>query len=187
MRYRNRTVFAAAVVGIVAQPCAVLYVLLTGTGSDDRLVDAAALLSLASLVAWLFARIGVQPSVSCGDGVVTVHNPLLSYRAPLTDVQFVARNGAVGLRMEGVGTLRPWVLSKSVFDGGRARSARGELRDAISRAHAARARDATPGDPGTGDPDSGARRWVRWGATDLLLLPPLAFAVWNVVDVLTGG
>ncbi|MGW7300920.1 hypothetical protein [Streptomyces sp. NPDC054829] len=152
---------------MVAQPVAAVRVLLTMEAEGDGLVNAAALLSMASLFAWIFVRIGVQPSISTGEGLLSAHNPLYSYRARLSDVEFVARGGAVGLRVEGIGAVHPWVLSKSVFDGRRARSARKELRELIGGAVRA------PLDP--------------LGAIDLLLLPPLAFTVWNVVDVLAGN
>ncbi|MFJ8795163.1 hypothetical protein [Streptomyces sp. NPDC102462] len=181
MHYRNRVVFGAAVIGVVAQPCVAAYVLLTAETDGDGLVNAAALLSMASFFAWLFARIGIQPLIRCEHGLLSIHNPLLSYRAPLSDVQFLARDGAVGLRIEGVGVLRPWVLSRSIFDGRRARSARRELRDLITEVHVA----APSGTSTDGGPP--ARRWVRRGATDLLLLPPLAFAIWNVIDMLMGN
>ncbi|MDL2076530.1 hypothetical protein QNN03_08785 [Streptomyces sp. GXMU-J15] len=153
MRYRNRVVFGAAWVGVVTQPVAVVYALLTMEAEGDGLVNAAALLSMASLFAWLFVRIGVQPSISTGEGFLSVHNPLYSYRARLSDVQFVARGGAFGLRVEGIGAEHPWVLSKSVFDGRRARSARKELRELIGGAVVAP----------TEQPGPSARRWIRWG------------------------
>ncbi|MFD8914045.1 hypothetical protein [Streptomyces sp. NPDC059575] len=170
--------FGAASVGIVAQPFVVTYVLLTTKTDSDSLVNAAALLSMASLFAWFFARIGIQPSITCERGQLSVHNPMLSYRARLSDVHFIARDGAVGLRIDGIGTLHPWSLSRSLFDGKRARSARKELRECITEAHV-RAPSETPAD---GSPPT--RRWVRWGAPDLLLVPPLAFAAWNVIDIL---
>ncbi|MFJ6569831.1 hypothetical protein ACIQNU_20645 [Streptomyces sp. NPDC091292] len=171
MQYRNRMVFAASLAGTVAFPLAAVGILVTGTGSADRLVDAAAIVSLTSFVVWVLARVGVQPLIRCEEGVLTVHNPFLTYRAPLSEVRFLARGGEVGLRIEGVGAVRPWALSKSVFDGKRARAARKELRELV-----AGAREAAPG-PGA------AHRRLRYGLTDLLLLPPLAFAVWNVVDM----
>ncbi|MEU6547009.1 hypothetical protein [Streptomyces sp. NPDC046859] len=180
MQYKNRVVFGAACVGVVAQPFAVAYVLLTPKTDGESLVNAAALLSMASFFAWLFARVGMQPSIRCEHGLLSVHNPLLSYRARLSDVQFIARNGTVGLRIEGIGTLQPWALSKSLFDGRRARSARKELRELITEEHV-----TTPSKM-TADGSPSARRWVRWGATDLLLVPPLAFAIWNVIDILMG-
>ncbi|WP_018547296.1 hypothetical protein [Streptomyces sp. LaPpAH-108] len=181
MRYRNRVAFGAAGVGIVAQPFVVAYALLTAKTDGNSLVDAAALLGLASLCAWFFARIGIQPSIECEHGQLSVRNPLLSYRAWLSDVQFVAGDGQIGLRIDGIGMVHPWVLSRSLFDSKHARSARKELRELITEAH------VTTSSEILADGDPPAHRWVRRGATDLLLVPPLAFSVWNVIDILMGN
>ncbi|ATY97114.1 hypothetical protein CVT27_17920 [Streptomyces cavourensis] len=56
-------VFLASALGVAAQSVAVAYlVLVDGVGSDD-LVDLAALLSMASLFAWFFVRVGIQPLI----------------------------------------------------------------------------------------------------------------------------
>ncbi|MGW4434553.1 hypothetical protein ACWELO_01985 [Streptomyces sp. NPDC004596] len=182
MHYRNRVVLGAASAAVVAQPFVALYVLLTSRIHGEGLVNAAALLCMASFFAWLFARLGIQPSVSCEHGVISVHNPLLSYRAPIREARFVARNGTVALHMGDLGAVSPWALSRSVFDGARARTARRRLRELITEAQVA----APPGGEAATS-TAAAVRWVRRGLTDLLLLPPLAFAVWNVVDISLGN
>ncbi|MGW5327556.1 hypothetical protein [Streptomyces sp. NPDC004014] len=182
MQYRNRFVFGAATAGVLAQPFVALYVFLTSGTDGEGLVNAAALLCMASFFAWLFARLGIQPSVSCEHGVISVHNPVLSYRAPIGEVRFVARNGTVALHMGGLGQVSPWALSGSVLDGARARAVRRRLRELITEAQVA----APSGGEAAPSPAAPVR-WVRRGLIDLLLLPPLAFAVWNVVDVSTGN
>lgn len=183
MRYRNRMVFLASALGVAAQSVAVAYlVLVDGVGSDD-LVDLAALLSMASLFAWFFVRVGIQPLIVVEGDTVVVHNPLLSYRAPLSQTQFLARGGKFALRLEGVGHVRPWVLCRSVLDGDRARSARRECRELIREARLGRT-DESAAWPESGR--AGARQWMRVGAAEALLLLPLAFLIWNVIDMASG-
>lgn len=184
MRYRNRMVFLASALGVAAQPVAVAYlVVVDGVGSGDP-VDLAALLSMASLFAWFFVRAGIQPLIVIEGDTVVVHNPLLSYRAPLPQTRFLARGGKLALLLEGVGHVRPWVLSRSVFDGDRARSARRECRELIQGARVARTGEAAAW-PESGR--AGARQWMRVGAAEALLLLPLAFLVWNVIDMASGN
>ncbi|MFD8914042.1 hypothetical protein [Streptomyces sp. NPDC059575] len=77
--------------------------------------------------------------------------------------------------------VHPWVLSRSLFDSKRARSARKELREIVTEA-----RVTTPSEMPTAESPS-ARRWIRRGTIDFLLVPPLAFAAWNVIDILMGN
>jgi len=119
MRYRNRFVFSMAAAAIIAQPATVVYLAFFDTVFSDAVLDMVALIAIASLVTWLFVRVGIQPLIVCEGGVVTVHNPFLSYRAPLSHVRLYARDGGFGIRIEGVGVVYPWVLSRSVFDGAR--------------------------------------------------------------------
>ncbi|MET8978410.1 hypothetical protein ABZX85_22610 [Streptomyces sp. NPDC004539] len=174
MTYRNRVVFWASLTGIAVQPALLVFLLSSGERPSDGLVDLFALVSLTSWFAWFLVRVGVQPKVVCEDGHVVVHNPVLSFRAPLSAVEFLAVGGQVGLRIEGVGVVRLWVMSKSLFDGRRARGARRELREHIARA-------ASGGSVGVG------RRWVRVGPVDVLLLLTSGFVIWNVADILRNG
>lgn len=63
--------------------------------------------AISSLAAWLFIRVGVQPMILCENRMITVHNPLHSCQAPLSKVQTHVRDGGVGMRIEGVGTVHP--------------------------------------------------------------------------------
>ncbi|MFJ4828144.1 hypothetical protein ACIP5L_33245 [Streptomyces bacillaris] len=183
-------VFLASVLGAAAQPVAVAYlVLVDGVGSDD-LVVLAALLSMASLFAWFFVRVGIQPLIVVEGDTVVVHNPLLSYQAPLPQTKFLATGGKFALRLEGVGHVRPWVLSRSVFDGDRARSARRECRELIQEARLGRTDESATSPESPESPESvraDAEWWMRVGAAEALLLLPLAFLIWNVIDMASGN
>ncbi|MER5215452.1 hypothetical protein ABT063_34160 [Streptomyces sp. NPDC002838] len=176
MRYRNRMVFLASIAGTAAQPAIVAYLVLIDDVASDELVDLVALLSMASLFAWCCIRAGIQPLIECEGGTIVVHNPFLSYRAPLSQVQFLARGGRFALLIDGIGNVQPWVLSRSVFDGAQARSARRAIREQIQAARDAQAEEKV-----------GARRWIRIGVPDVLLLLPFAFIVWNIIDVASGN
>ncbi|MFJ4922056.1 hypothetical protein [Streptomyces sp. NPDC088725] len=176
MHYRNRMVFLASIVGIATQPAIVAYLVLIDNMASGELLDLVALLSMASLFAWCFVRVGVQPLVMCEGGIIVVHNPFLSYRAPLSQVQFLAGGGKYSLLIDGIGNVQPWSLSRSVFDGAQARSARRAIREQIQTARAVQSEE-----------NRGARRWIRIGAPDLLLLLPFAFIVWNVIDMASGN
>ncbi|MCP9956880.1 hypothetical protein [Streptomyces sudanensis] len=178
MRYRNRLVLLASVAGIAAQPAIVAYLVLVDNVGSDEVLDLVALLSMASLFAWFCVRVGIQPLIVCEGSTIVVRNPLLSYQAQLSEVQFLAKGGRFALLFDGVGHVQPWVLSRSVFDGDKARSARRALRERIQEARISRVE---------GKEMKGARRWVRVGAPDVLLLLPLVFLVWNVIDVASGN
>ncbi|MGV0096516.1 hypothetical protein [Streptomyces californicus] len=174
MRYRNRVLFLVAALGAAAQPVLLAWLLLVDEAGADEPVD---LVALASLTAWFFLRVGVQPEIVVEGDTVMVRNPFVSYRADLSQVRFLARGGAFALDLEGIGLVQPWVFSRSVFDGHRARSARREFRERIQEARV---------DPDQGPAKEAARRSLRMGPADALLLLPLAFLVWNVFDLLSG-
>ncbi|MFE7051424.1 hypothetical protein ACFVAM_23990 [Streptomyces californicus] len=177
MRYRNRVLFLVAALGAAAQPVLLAWLLLVDEAGADEPVDLVALASLASLTAWFFLRVGVQPEIVVEGDTVMVRNPFVSYRADLSQVRFLARGGAFALDLEGIGLVQPWVFSRSVFDGHRARSARREFRERIQEAWV---------DPDRGPAKEAARRSLLMGPADALLLLPPAFLVWNVFDLLSG-
>ncbi|GLF94918.1 hypothetical protein [Streptomyces yaizuensis] len=170
MRYRNSFVFALAVAGLVAQPAVLVWIVFFDQVFSGNAEDTAALIALFLFTSWLFVRVGVQPVVDCEEDTIVVRNPVFSYRAPLSRVRLHGRGGALGLWIEGVGVIHPWVLSRSVFDGARARAARQELRERLA---ANRDEGAEGADP--------ARRWVRWGVPELLLVFPVVFLIWSFV------
>lgn len=178
MRYRNRLTFSAAILGIVAQPCVFLYfALFDQTFSGDTL-DLIAVASIGSLAIWLFARTGIQPTIRSEGRTLFIRNPLLSYEAPMESVALVARDGAAAIRIEGVGVVHPWVLSRSVFDGKRVRAAKDVLRDQIRAAAGASALEPS---------GRTARKFLKVGALEVFLLLPVALLIWNVFDIAMGN
>lgn len=93
VRYRNRLVLLASVAGIAAQPAIVAYLVLVDNVGSDEVLDLVALLSMASLFAWFCVRVGIQPLIVCEGSTIVVRNPLLSYQAQLSEVQFLAKGG----------------------------------------------------------------------------------------------
>ncbi|MEV0437667.1 hypothetical protein AB0I84_29560 [Streptomyces spectabilis] len=165
MHYTNRPVRRASW-AIVAMMAAVAVQFLFGGGEGPRDVwDVCLALALPAGVTWVLVRTGLTPSVEWDEKRLVIRNPFFVYEACLADVRLLGRAGRGGaLHVEGVGTVLPWAMTRSVFDGRRAEAARRELR------HAVRQADAVASAP--------VRRRFRVEWTDVLVLPILAAFVW---------
>ncbi|WP_030563963.1 hypothetical protein [Streptomyces aureocirculatus] len=164
--YSNKPVRRAswAIVAIMAV-VAVQFLHDGGDGPRD-VWDAVLALALPAGVTWVLVRTGLTPYVEWDEKRLTVRNPFFVYEADLADVRLLGRAGRGGaLGVEGVGTVLPWAMTRSVFDGRRAGQARRELRHAVRRAV-----------PGTAVTPVRRRFRVEW--TDLLVLPMLGAFVW---------
>ncbi|MDB1088742.1 hypothetical protein PJ985_14325 [Streptomyces sp. ACA25] len=167
--------YALSWLGAVAQPFIWGYILL----SDEfpgGLSDTVTVVSVACLVTGVFLRLaGLR--VICKQGLLYVHNPIFSYRAPLHQVTFVPRDGGIALDMPGIGAIVPWAMAKSLFDGRRARAARRHLRERLAEHKRQAAESHTPVATEGTTAEQTSRRWVRLSLADALLLPfPIALA-----------
>ncbi|MFJ6569832.1 hypothetical protein ACIQNU_20650 [Streptomyces sp. NPDC091292] len=166
--YRNRPLFAVSVAMTVLMVAVAVYFLFIDAGVARDPWDVVLALALPGLVAWVVLRVGLIPSVEWGEGRLTVHNPFLTCTAPLSDVRLLGRADKGGaFEIRGIGPVTPFAMSRSVFDGRRANTARRALRDAVRQ---------TP--PPTEEPPATARRTPRIGWYDLLLLPFALSSVW---------
>ncbi|MFH8987160.1 hypothetical protein [Streptomyces sp. NPDC017940] len=165
MRYYNRPVRRASWAIVAVMAAVAVQFLHDGGGGPRDVWDVVLALALPCGVTWVLVRTGLTPYVEWDEQRLTVHNPFLRYEADLADVRLLGRAGKGGaLGVEGVGTVLPWAMTRSVFDGQRAERARRELRTAVRRA--------------TGTATAPVRRRPRVEWTDLLLLPMLAAFVW---------
>ncbi|MFD9908303.1 hypothetical protein [Streptomyces sp. NPDC059063] len=166
VHYCNRPVRRASW-AIVALMAAVAVQFLFGAGEGPRDAwDVVLALALPCGVTWVLVRTGLTPYVAWDERRLVVRNPFFVYEASLADVRLLGRAGRGGaLGVEGLGTVLPWAMTRSVFDGRRAQGARRELRHAVRRAP-----EAVAGE--------GARRRFRVEWTDVLVLPIVAAFVW---------
>ncbi|MVO84022.1 hypothetical protein GPA10_04375 [Streptomyces sp. p1417] len=180
MRYYNRPVRRTswAIVAIMAVVAAQF--LYDGGAGPRDVWDVVLALALPGGVTWVLVRTGLTPYVEWDEQRLTVRNPFFRYEASLADVRLLGRAGKGGaLGVEGVGTVLPWAMTRSVFDGRRAEQARRELRNAVRRA----VPDGTgtaggAGTPGGTDAAAPVRRHFRVEWTDVLILPMLGAFVW---------
>ncbi|MEU5772814.1 hypothetical protein ABZ819_05850 [Streptomyces venezuelae] len=121
--------------------------------------------ALPCAVIWTLIRTALAPYVGWDDQQLVVRNPFFTYEVPLSDVRLLGRAGRGGaLEVESIGTVLPWAMTRSVFDGRRAGAARRELRHAVRQAADTA---TTPG-----------RRRFRVAWSDILLAPMLGAVAW---------
>ncbi|MHC5908183.1 hypothetical protein ACVNF4_30515 [Streptomyces sp. S6] len=157
--YRNRPLRALSFAMVAGTVAAAVSLLFLDSPAVSGAREAAQALALPSGCAWVFVRIGLLPQVRWGEGRLTVVDPFVVYEASLSDVRLLARAGRGGSLLVGGVEVRPWAMTRSLFDGRRAGASRRELRNAVRRAERA----------GEG-PSSLVRRPLT-GWYDVLVLP----------------
>ncbi|MET8978409.1 hypothetical protein ABZX85_22605 [Streptomyces sp. NPDC004539] len=165
--YRNRPLYLVSWALCACMAALAGYFLLVEGARDPWEVVLA--LAVPGIVAWIAVRVGILPGVAWDADRLTVRNPFVEYEAPLADTRLLGRSEKHGgaLQLPGVGPVSPWALSRSVFDGTRANTARRDLRHAVLQAEATATTPTAP-----------AIRRPVFGWYDLLPLPFLAAMVW---------
>jgi hypothetical protein len=95
-----------------------------------------------------------------------VRNPFVLYLIPLDRVRMAPGRGGL-LDVEGIGVVGVWALSRSVFDGARAKAGRKAVRAAVAK-----------GAGGAAGGSGAATRRVVFGWYDVLVLPFLGAVGW---------
>ncbi|MEV7238187.1 hypothetical protein AB0N06_30865 [Streptomyces sp. NPDC051020] len=166
MRYRNRAVYFASLAMVLAMLAVAVYFLFFDSVAPRNFWDVCLALAVPGVVTWTLIRVGLTPYVEWGKGCITVCNPFFTYRASLDSVRLLGREGRGGaFKIEGIGVVLPWAMTRSIFDGKRANAARRDLRHAVLASK-------------NGDPALTSSRKARFGWFDLLIVPFAAALVW---------
>jgi len=167
--YRNRIVFSASVAMAFFMLAVAVYFLFFDSGVPESAWGAVLALALPCGVIWVIIRVGLSPFVEWGDGKIVVCNPFVLYSSSLDKVRLLGREGKGGaFEVEGIGTVVPWAMTRSIFDGKRANEARRELRRAVLQAKGEAVCES----------DAQGTRKIRYGWSDILMIPFLAACVW---------
>ncbi|MFD8914041.1 hypothetical protein [Streptomyces sp. NPDC059575] len=168
IRYKNRPLFIASAGLSLVMLLTAVYFLFLDSGAPRDAWDVMLALAVPCAVVWVLIRVGLIPYVEWDAGRVTIRNPFVVYSAPLSKVRLLGRSEKDGaFEIAGVGSVTPWAMMRSVFDGQRANGARRDLRRAILRTHEA-----------DKDVDPSVSRRLRLGWFDVLPLPFIAACVW---------
>ncbi|MFE0645604.1 hypothetical protein ACFW2Y_28945 [Streptomyces sp. NPDC058877] len=169
MTYRNRFVFTASAAMTAAMLGVAVYFLFFDSGAPDSLWDVFLALAAPCAVTWVLVRVGITPFVAWDTESVTVCNPFVLYRARLDQIRLLGKEGRGGaFDIEGIGTVLPWAMTRSVFDGKRANAARRDLRHAVLQA----------AKPAPSEARRAPVRRPRFGWYDVLIIPFLGAVIW---------